>query len=1001
MELFGLNISKVKSAEDKSAAFTTPQSDDGAQVVAPVTGGAYYGVYLDVDGQLKSDIQQITKYREMSLFPEVDSAIQDIVNESVPNEDDTPQLEIILDELDVSDVLKEKIVEEFNTVLSLLNYNSRSTELFRRWYVDGRLFQHIIVDKANLKQGIVELRPIEATKIRKVKEVKKEKTSLGIDKIINIDEYFIYNEAGFVSSTQGQQQSSNNSQGIKISTDAVIYVPSGYLDYNTNTVLSYLQKAIRPANQLRMLEDATVVYFLARAPERRIFYVDVGNLPKGKAEQYVKDIMNRYRNKMVYDAKTGEVRDDKKYMCLAMDTKVPLLDGRTLSISEIASEYEAGEKLWAYSCDPVTGAFAPGLISWAGVTRKNAEVMKITLDNGKTITCTHDHKFPVWNKGFVRADELIVGESMIPHYTKQQVITGKNTESKLPYLQLFENDTKKWSFAHRLVSKWKDNVNVDNEWTFDESFLTESKKTIHHRDFNKNNNSPDNLIRMNAKDHAIYHSDSLTFEFKSARGRKGGKIGGQKAKDLGLGYFNKNHPNYHEWHLNAGRIGGAISASMGFSKTNLSYGNKVLQEYLKDLDYNIWFRNQQRAGWTEEKRAVASQHAKRLNLGTRGNATQVTMWETKERRQKHNDKYAVSYDNVLFELVSSCATQFLSLSETVNTLNNSNEILSHWKTLNSGKVISKKQKSFDKFIKSDIDRIVKFGVGLSTYNQLKDQYQFRNHKIAKIEYLNETIDTGCLTIDGDHIYHDNHTFALDAGIYTKNSMLEDFWMPRRDGGKGTEITTLDGASNQSSMLENVEYFKKKLFESLNVPISRMQPETGFSLGRSTEVSRDEVKFQKFVDTLRKKFSLLFYELLKTQLILKGVCNNLEWEDLKEKIFFRFQKDNFFSELKDQDILQARLNLLTAANQFVGIYFSKEKLQKDILKMTDKEIEEEEAQMKLEEDDKTATIWGQQELSAPPMPPGMGMQGDPGQDPNQDPYGAPADDGRDPQAQFNQ
>ena len=543
MKLFGLNIEKIKPAEELSAGLVVPDNQDGADVIS--SSAAYYGIYMDTNAQLKNEIQQIQKYREVSQYPEVDIALQDIINESIPNEDDENQLDIILDETEFSDELNEKITEEFKNVLRALDYENMASDIFRRWYVDGRLFYQIIVDKSNLKRGIIELRAIDSVKIRKIKEVKKIKTAQGVEVIGDIEEYYVYNEAGIVQSNQNQNVQSVAAQGLKISVDAIAYAPSGLTDPSTGTVVSYLNKAIRPINQLRMLEDATVVYFIARAPERRIFYVDVGNLPKMKAEQYMKEIMNRYRNKMVYDAKSGEVKDDKKYM----------------------------------------------------------------------------------------------------------------------------------------------------------------------------------------------------------------------------------------------------------------------------------------------------------------------------------------------------------------------------------------------------------------------------------------------------------------------SMLEDMWMPRRDGGKGTEVQTLAGATNQASMLENVEYFQKKMYQALNVPISRMQPDTGFSLGRTTEISRDELKFQKFVDRLRRKFSQLFFELLKTQLILKGICNDLEWDDLKEKIKFRFQRDNFFSELKNQDLLNSRLMALQQINQFVGNYYSKDWIWKNVLKLTEKEIEEMKIAMKSEEGDETAQFWNQQQLMQPPMPPGMGGDpNDPNADPNmqQDPYDAPGGQDQDQQ-----
>jgi hypothetical protein len=536
--LFGLQIKKIEATENPSAAIGLPANDDGSTMVTPNVSGSYYGVFMDLDGVVKNDIQQIQQYRTMSIYPEVDMAIQDIVNEAIPHEDDKPQLDIILDELEISDALKLKIENEFKYVLSKIKYATLSSDIFRKWYVDGRLFYQVIVDKDNIRRGIIDIRPLEATKIRKIKEVTRTKSPQGIDIVSGVQEYFVYNEAGFAG--QGPTSgSSGSTQGIKLSPDAVIYAPSGYMDVNGQNMLSYLHKAIRPSNQLRMMEDALVVYRIARAPERRIFYIDVGNLPKGKAEEYVKQIMDKYRNKMVYDASTGNVRDDKKYM----------------------------------------------------------------------------------------------------------------------------------------------------------------------------------------------------------------------------------------------------------------------------------------------------------------------------------------------------------------------------------------------------------------------------------------------------------------------SMLEDFWLPRRDGGKGTEITTLPGAQNLSQM-DDVVYFQKKLYESLNVPVGRLQQDEGFSMGKTNEITRDELKFQKFIDKLRRKFSVIFYELLKTQLILKGVINNQEWEEISEKIFFRFQRDNYFSEMKDQDLWNTRMMSLQSANLYVGTYFSKSWIEKNILRLTDEDIEKMKEEIDSEKDDPTAQAWSQQQMMQPPMmgPDPSMMGGDPsGMPPDQGQGGFPQDD----------
>ena len=486
-DLFGFKFGKNKE-EDVIPSVINPDIDDGTAVTS--SAGSYFGYYVDMDGTVKDEVQAIQKYREISLFPDVDIAIQDIVNEAIPFEDDSALVEIILERVEVSDDLKEIIDDEFKNILRLLKFTEKAGDIFRKWYVDGRLYYNVLVDR-NPRNGIIELRPIEATKIKKIIELVKDKTPEGVEIVKSTKEYYVYSQSGFNASTNVVSAQQGSSSGVRMSVDSVVYTPSGFTDQNTGNVLSYLQKALRAANQLRMLEDSMVIYRVSRAPERRVFYIDVGNLPKSKAEQYVTDIMNKYRNKIVYDSSTGEIKDSKKH--------------------------------------------------------------------------------------------------------------------------------------------------------------------------------------------------------------------------------------------------------------------------------------------------IAS--------------------------------------------------------------------------------------------------------------------------------------------------------------------TEDFWLPRRENSK-TEITTLPGAANLSETTD-VEYFQHKLYNALNIPISRVLPDQGFGIGRSTEITRDEVKFQKFINKIRRKFAELFYDLLRTQLTLKGIINLDEWDEIKELITFRFQKDNFFSELKNQEILSARMQIAQQADAMLGKYFSVEYIAKQVFKISDEDIETMKRQMETE------------------------------------------------------
>ena len=475
-DFFGFEIKKKDQEKEdrKRASFVAPMDEDEG-IGNVINAGGHYGQYVDINGdQTKSEKELIFKYRDISQHTECDAAVEDIVNESIVSDDDSSPVSLIMDDLDQPDRIKKMMSEEFENIIAMLNMNWYGHDIFRRWYVDGRLYYHKIIDESNPKNGLIELRSIDPTKIRKVRELKKEKDpKTGAEIIIGASEYFIFQNDSL----------GNKSQGLKIAKDSITYVTSGLLDPSRKRILSHLHKALKPVNQLRMMEDSLVIYRLARAPERRIFYIDVGNLPKGKAEEYLRNIMAKYRNKMVYDAETGDMKDDKKHM----------------------------------------------------------------------------------------------------------------------------------------------------------------------------------------------------------------------------------------------------------------------------------------------------------------------------------------------------------------------------------------------------------------------------------------------------------------------SMLEDFWLPRREGGRGTEISTLPGGENLGQ-IDDIEYFRRKLYKSLNVPSGRLEQEQQFNLGRSTEISRDELKFQKFINRLRKKFSALFIDILKTQLILKGIVTEEEWETIRSDISVDFLKDNHFSELKDAELLRERLGTLREIDEYAGRYYSVEWIRKNVLMQTEEDIE---------------------------------------------------------------
>ena len=320
-ELFGFEI---RRKQEDPISFAPKVSDDGAAIVAE--GGAY-GTYVDLDGSIRTEAELVNKYREMALYPEVDQAIDDIVNEVITQEPEQEVVELILDDTELPDRIKKLFIDEFKEVLSLLEFNQLSYEVFRRWYVDGRIYYHVITDEENPAEGIVELRYIDPRKIRKIKEQKRKKAINNVPLTQDGKEYYIYNDKGFAKTAGNSSIPSNTIGGIRIAKDSIVHCTSGLTSVNGDLVQSYLHKAIKPLNQLKSMEDSLVIYRISRAPERRIFYIDVGNLPKMKAEQYLRDIMIKFKNKLVYDAATGEIRDDRKFMTMLEDFWLPRREG--------------------------------------------------------------------------------------------------------------------------------------------------------------------------------------------------------------------------------------------------------------------------------------------------------------------------------------------------------------------------------------------------------------------------------------------------------------------------------------------------------------------------------------------------------------------------------------------------------------------------------------------------------------------------------------------------
>ncbi len=348
-KLFGFSIEDSESLSQTAVSPIPPNNEDGSD---HYMSSGFFGSYVDIEGIYRTEFDLIKRYREMALHPEADSAIEDIVNEAIVSDTNDTPVEIELSNLNASDGIKDKIRKEFRYLLDIMDFDKKAHEIYRNWYIDGRIYYHKIIDLKRPQDGIQEMRYIDAMKMRHVRQEKKKEadkykvSNTGDDpmdyEFPEIEEYFIYNQKGIYPT--GNINAKGPSQGVKIAKDAITYCTSGLVDRNKGSTLSYLHKAIKSLNQLRMIEDSLVIYRLSRAPERRIFYIDVGNLPKVKAEQYLRDVMMRYRNKLVYDANTGEIRDDKKYMAMLEDFWLPRREGgRGTEISTLPGGQNLGE----------------------------------------------------------------------------------------------------------------------------------------------------------------------------------------------------------------------------------------------------------------------------------------------------------------------------------------------------------------------------------------------------------------------------------------------------------------------------------------------------------------------------------------------------------------------------------------------------------------------------------------------------------------------------------
>jgi hypothetical protein len=671
---------------------------------------------------------------------------------------------------------------------------------------------------------------------------------------------------------------------------------------------SMLEKARRTWRQLLLAEDAMLIYRISRAPERRVFKVFVGNMDDNDVEPYVNRVANKFKREQIADSKTGNVdlrynqmAVDQDYFipvrdpaspspietlpgaCISLDTKIPLLDGRVLPLSQIIEEWDGGNRnLWVYSCNPENGDLAPGMITWAGVTRKNADVLKITLDNGKEVIATPDHKFVHREKGFVEAQDLTVGDSLMPFYTQEKPINIK----KSTYQQVWNTKTQKWEFTHRMVANYMKSLGCHKEFTYKEEYISEAKNTIHHYDINRYNNTPNNLYFMNAIDHHRYHAENLNPEFASMGGKalKNKLDTDSEFKKAWIEeriLFSK-----RMWEQRTDEERKLISQKQSDGIKNF-IDNLSEEEKRQRFSKNIHSLDAQRKAsekmkeWSSnpenlKKRGESISRVKKLP-DNRNKISHISKknWESEEYRDKVFSKnQKIIFNEFIFNKFLSVYSKTQMASEILIQLNNDSEFIAEFFNINSN--IRSRLTNLKTFTHNHLDKMLK-SRGYKNFKQWKLS-QLYNHKIVKIEILENKIDTGTITVDGNELYHNYHTFAIESGIFIKNSNLGE--------------------------IADIEYIQRKLVTALRIPKAFLGFEEAVADGKT--LALQDIRFARTINRIQKSMLQELNKIAIIHLFLMG------FEDELTNFTLTLNNPSTQSDLLKIDIWKEKIQLYKEA-----------------------------------------------------------------------------------------
>ena len=611
---------------------------------------------------------------------------------------------------------------------------------------------------------------------------------------------------------------------------------------------SLLDPARKLWKQLQLAEDAMLVYRLTRAPERRIFYIEVGNTDPNDVYQLIESVKKSVKKSTVVDPNSGRVnlkynpityeedyflpvRGEKSSKietlpgaCLSLDTKIELLDGRSLELSEIIKEYENGKQLWSYSINPKTGEVVPGKITWAGVTRKNTDVVKITLDNGETITTTPDHKFPTRFNGIKQAKDLEVGESMWAFNKKFEKIKGAGKKRKRnTYEMLFDHKKNSWIYTHRMVANFFKDLNEQEEFLFLEKYRSEDKNTIHHKDFNRYNNSPENLCFMNPKDHFYYHQNNVE-ELHKFFGPEKVEEWKEMRKDGLRKYFSN------------------LSEEELIMKANIARENSINS---RQKSVSTFKKNPNRNEIIRENSLKSKSTKNKPENKIRYGINSKELWRNKEYVESVIGPQRIVYDEKMLSILSDFIKNGVDKTKDILPIINQPEHEFH-KLFFGANASNQQLKKSNGITHNNLDKLVKH-YGYNNWRSFKKTAECFNHKIVSIEYLSEKQDTGTITIDGPEQYHNFHNFALSVGIFTQNSNLDQ--------------------------IADIEYLQNKLFAAIKVPKTYLN--YAESMPGGSTLSQVDLRFSRTINRIQEQIVLELRRIANVHLYFLGFEDDLD------------------------------------------------------------------------------------------------------------------------------